>query len=239
MLVRAGTARRMSHGGAALYRALTLSSSVSASCSWMNSRAKPSSRFRTTRDWTLPSKTSDFSGGRFSAAMAAPDSDMSITRQVILVPSSSVMSAIGLRGMMRSWRRSSGRLRISRLASQVSWAASLSRLRAVAPTVMAKPLSIMRVILPSTRPIWSRCDDAIADTADAGRQQGEPPRRHIDDLAWKFAAVRQHIAAEQMNPHPLETAALFGGRKYRSFVRQRHLRHPTTGCSVAPDPTAE
>jgi hypothetical protein len=42
-----------------------------------------------------------------------------------------------------------------------------------------------------------------------------------------------------MNPHPLETAALFGGRKYRSFVRQRHLRHPTTGCSVSPDPTAD
>src|SRR5229473_3179309 len=82
-------------------------------------------------------------------------------------------------------------------------------------------------------------DDAIADIADAGRQQGEPPRRHIDDLAWKFAAVRQHIAAEQMNPHPLKTAALFGGRKYRSFVRQRHLRHPTTGCSVSPDPTAD
>src|SRR5271170_7467924 len=47
------------------YRAVTAFSSVSAICSWTNSSAKPSSRFRTTRDWTLPSNTSDFSGGRF------------------------------------------------------------------------------------------------------------------------------------------------------------------------------
>src|ERR1019366_4372733 len=139
-----------------IYRAVTASSRASASCSCTNSSAKPSSRFRTTRAWTFPSMTRDFKGGRFSAAMAAPDSDMSMTRQVILVPSSSVSSEIGLRGTIRSWRRSSGRFKMSRLASQVSWAASLSRLRAVAPTLMAKPLSIMRVILPSTRPIWSR-----------------------------------------------------------------------------------
>src|SRR3989442_12094999 len=55
----------------ALYRAVTASSSVSAICSWRNSSAKPSSRFRTTRDCTLPSRTSDFTGGRFSAAIAA------------------------------------------------------------------------------------------------------------------------------------------------------------------------
>ena len=54
-------------GPAAVYRAVTLSSSVSASCSWTNSRAKPSSRFRTTRACTLPSDTSDFSGERVSA----------------------------------------------------------------------------------------------------------------------------------------------------------------------------
>jgi hypothetical protein len=32
-------------------------------------------------------------------------------------------------------------------------------------------------------------DHAIADIADAGRQQSEAPRRHIDDLAGKFAAI--------------------------------------------------
>ena len=51
---------------------------------------KTSRGLRTTRDWTLPSITSDFSGGRFSAAIAAPERDMSMMRQVILVPSSSV-----------------------------------------------------------------------------------------------------------------------------------------------------
>src|SRR3954466_4483050 len=57
----------------ALYRAVTASSSVSASCSWTNSSAKPSSRFRTTRACTLPSMTRDFSGGRgFAGGAAAP-----------------------------------------------------------------------------------------------------------------------------------------------------------------------
>ncbi len=81
-------------------------------------------------------------------------------------------------------------------------------------------------------------DHAVADIADAGRQQGQPAGGHIDDLARKFAAVRQHIAPQQMNPHTLKTPSLFGGRRNRFFVRQSHLRHPTTGCSVSPDPTA-
>jgi hypothetical protein len=41
-----------------------------------------------------------------------------------------------------------------------------------------------------------------------------------------------------MNLHPLEAPSLFGGLKNRFSVRQRHLRHPTTGFSVSSDPTA-
>ena len=81
-------------------------------------------------------------------------------------------------------------------------------------------------------------DHAVADIADAGRQQGQSTRRHIDDLAGKFAPVRQHVAAQQMDLHPLEAPALFGSRKNRLFVRQRHLRYPTTGISESFDPTA-
>ena len=81
-------------------------------------------------------------------------------------------------------------------------------------------------------------DHAVADIADPGRQQGQSTRRHINDLARKFAPVRQHIAPKQMDFHPLEAPSLFGGRKNRLFVRQRHLRHQTTGISESFDPTA-
>jgi hypothetical protein len=57
-------------------------------------------------------------------------------------------------------------------------------------------------------------DHAVADIADAGRQQGEAAGRHIDDLARKLAPVRQHIAAEQVHLDPLEAPALFGGGHY-------------------------
>ena len=69
-------------------------------------------------------------------------------------------------------------------------------------------------------------DHAIADIADSGRQQGEATRRHIDDLAGKLAPIRQHVAAEQVNLHPLKAAAFFGGRNYSFFDRERHLRQP-------------
>jgi hypothetical protein len=56
-------------------------------------------------------------------------------------------------------------------------------------------------------------DDAVADIADAGRQQRQPSRRHVDDLAGKLTPVRQHVAAEQVNLDPLKTPAFFGGRR--------------------------
>ena len=58
-------------------------------------------------------------------------------------------------------------------------------------------------------------DHAVADIADAGRQQSEASRRHIDDLAGKFAAVGQHVAAEQVHLDALKAPALLGGRDGR------------------------
>ncbi len=148
-------------------------------------------------------------------------------RQVILLPSSSVSTAIGLRGTIRSWRRSSGRLRMSRLASQVSCAASLSRLRGVAPdghgeAVVDDPGDLAF----DAADMVEIGDDAVADIADARREQGQPARRHIDHLAGEFAAVGQHVAAKQVDFHPLEAPTFLGGRK-KFFVRQRHFHYPT------------
>ena len=75
-------------------------------------------------------------------------------------------------------------------------------------------------------------NDAVADIADAGRQQREAAGRHVNDLARKLAPVGQHVAAKQVHLHALEAAALLGGRKRRLFMHERHLRHPTAGIAV-------
>ena len=182
--------------------------------------------------------TSDFSGGRFSAAIAAPDSDRSMMRQVILVPSSSVSIAIGLRGTIRSWRRSSGRLRMSRLASQVSWAASLSRLRGGRADRHGKAVvDDAGDLALDPADMVEIGDHAVADIADAGRQQGQSARRHVDDLAGKFAAVRQHVAAEQVHLHPLEAPPLLGGRK-KIFCSPTPFSPPDPPPAGSQDPKA-
>ena len=67
-------------------------------------------------------------------------------------------------------------------------------------------------------------DHAITDIADARRQQGEAPRRHIDDLARKLAAVGQHVAAQQVHGNTLMPPPLFRRRQDDRFVeRQRHV----------------
>ena len=77
-------------------------------------------------------------------------------------------------------------------------------------------------------------DHAIADIADAWSQQGQPARRHIDNLAGKLTAVGEHVAAKQVDLDPLKASALFGGWNYGFLDRQRHLRHPTTRISISP-----
>ncbi|BEV44464.1 hypothetical protein CRBSH125_06470 [Afipia carboxidovorans] len=64
-------------------------------------------------------------------------------------------------------------------------------------------------------------DNPLADAADAGRQQRKTAGRHIDGLTGIFAPIRQHIAAEQVNPHPLEATTLFSLR-LKFSLNQRH-----------------
>ena len=98
-----------------------------------------------------------------------------------------------------------------RLASQVSWAASLSRLRAVASIVMAKPFSKMRAIVAfEPAQMIDIGDDALARLAGDRRDQRHAARRHVDDLAGKLAPVRQHVAAEQVDLDALVAAAILG-----------------------------
>ena len=111
-----------------------------------------------------------------------------------------------------------------RLASQVSWAASLSRLRGVAAIVMAKPFWNCRAICAfQPAEMIDIGDDAFADVAADRRDQRHAAGRHIDDLAGKFAAVGQHVAAEQIDADALMAPALLGMRQVCDFgLRQRH-----------------
>ena len=87
------------------------------------------------------------------------------------------------------------------MASQVSWAASLSRLRKVA-SIALKPAEMVHV-----------GDDAFAGVADDRRDNGDAAGRHVDDLARKFAPVGQHVAPEQINLDALVASALLGQRQ--------------------------
>ena len=101
-----------------------------------------------------------------------------------------------------------------RLASQVSWAASLSRLRGVAEIVMAKPFSNVardRAFQPAE--MVDIGDDALADLPADRRDQRHAAGRHVDDLAREFAPVGQHVAAEQVDAHALVPPALLGVRQ--------------------------
>src|SRR5579884_1079339 len=67
-------------------------------------------------------------------------------------------------------------------------------------------------------------DDALARRAAHRSDQCHAARRHIDDLARKLAAVRQHVAAEQVDLDALMTAAILAERpQARScFSSQSH-----------------
>ncbi len=71
-------------------------------------------------------------------------------------PPSTRRTTAVLVGTRRSCERPSGRPSISRFASQVSWEASLSRLREVALSWTANPSGQVRATTPSIRPICSR-----------------------------------------------------------------------------------
>ena len=142
-----------------------------------------------------------------------------------------------MRGAKRPWRRSSGRLRICRLASQVSCAASLSRLRDVAAIVMAKPF-VDRAGDLALEPaeMIDIGDHPVAELRRPQAPSQNAARRHIDDLAGIFAPVGQHVAAEQIDLHPLVFAALLGERKdFRCSCAIAMRRNASLSeCSVRP-----
>src|ERR1700722_19004591 len=55
-------------------------------------------------------------------------------------------------------------------------------------------------------------DDALAGLGARRRHHRHTARRHINDLAWEFAPVRQHVAAEQIDIDPLEAATVLTQR---------------------------
>ena len=63
-------------------------------------------------------------------------------------------------------------------------------------------------------------NDAVADGARNRREQGDTAGRYVDDLTGEFAAIRQHIAALQVDPDALMPPALFGVRQRVRFGLQ-------------------
>jgi hypothetical protein len=52
-----------------------------------------------------------------------------------------------------------------------------------------------------------------AHAAACRRDQSEATGRHVDDLAREFAAILEHVAAEEIDLHPLVSAVLAGQRR--------------------------
>src|ERR1043166_1294841 len=86
---------------------ITSSSSRSRSCVAMNFTAKPSVKWRTTRPTAQPTASGVPMSGCVSAETAAPDGDMSITRQSSTLPSGRISLEWGVFGMMRLTSRAS------------------------------------------------------------------------------------------------------------------------------------
>ena len=62
------------------------------------------------------------------------------------------------------------------------------------------------------------------------RDQRHAARRHVDDLAGKLAAVRQHVAAEQVDLDALVAAAILAERPQTSlsFNQSHAINAPAT-----------
>ena len=87
----------------------------------------------------------------------------------------------------------------ARLASQVSCAASFSRLCWVAASLMAKPPSNSRTTAPSMPPIWSKKATTRSPSLHRNRRHGDggAAGRNVDQLAGMLLLVLAHEAAEQ------------------------------------------
>jgi hypothetical protein len=117
-----------------------------------------------------------------------------------------------------------------RLASQVSWAASLSRLRGGADGHRKAVLENARDAAFEPAQMIHIGDDALALRGGHGRDQRHAARRHVDDLAGKLAAVRQHVAAGQVDFDALVAAAVLAERPQTSlsFNQSHVINAPTT-----------
>ena len=62
---------------------------------------------------------------------------------------------------------------------------------------------------------------AIADVAAHRREQCHATRRHVDHLAGKLAAIRQHVAAEQIDADALVAPAFLGMRQHQGLGLQQ------------------
>ena len=159
-------------------------------------------------------------GGRSSdeIPIAAPDWDRSMTRQATLVPFGKTNRANALRGAKRPWRRSSGKLRICRFASQVSCAASLSRFRNVAEMRHRKAVfEGSRNFALEPAQMVDVGDDAFARLARDRCIERHASRRHVDHLTRIFPPIRQHVAAEKVNLHALMPPAFLSQRQDHRF----------------------
>ena len=63
-------------------------------------------------------------------------------------------------------------------------------------------------------------NDAFADIAADRRNQGHAAGGHVNNLTGKFAAIGQHVAAEQIDAHTLEAALLLVQRKHVKYFLQ-------------------
>ena len=154
--------------------------------------------------------------GRWSVLTAAPDWEMSMTLQVTLIPFCRMSRAAGLRGVMRPWRRSSGKP--SELGGELVALARSGRdghgkaVLELARDDAFEPTDMVDI-----------GNDAFGRFSAHGRDQGHPARRHVDDLAGIFTTIRQHVAPEQIHPDPLKSPAFFAERQKQGFFqRKRH-----------------
>ena len=194
------------------------SSRKSGCCSRVNSTAKPSSRWRTTRPGTLPSVTSAPIGGRWSVATPAPDCDTSMIRQLTLRPLGRIRRVIGLRGIETAVAAVFGQIEdvaVGEPGQLGGEFVALARRRRYRHGKAA--LKDARDVAFEAAQMIDIGDDAFAGLAAHRRDQGHAAGRHIHDLAGEFPPVGQHVAAEEVDADPLKSPALFAERAQSFF----------------------
>ena len=121
---------------------------------------------------------------------------------------------IGLRGAKRPWRRSSGeveQMAVGQPGELGGKLVALARGRGDGRGEAILEMPGADAFQPAD--MVDIGDDALAELRKYRCKHRHAAGRHVYDLARKFAPVRQHVAAEQVHFHTLETAAFFAVRK--------------------------